>query len=193
MQSQFFRCKKYGDMRWFTRMAFLTITNIQSPFGKLVVASELLNPFVHITHDSVANRGADTLIQQALEWESKTEYLRAVDCYIKITPQVTTDANVMQKCWMKAAEIAIKFLPQDRAIRVVQTVAPRLVEINRCNPVSPSALDHIYSSVDCIVDILYRMHLLSWNPLLPMIYWVEKFMDSDLRNLVIYHLVDSLG
>lgn len=36
--------------------------------------------------------------------------------------------------FLQAAEMALKFTP-DRAAKVVQIVAPRLVEIDRCNPV----------------------------------------------------------
>jgi len=49
----------------------------------------------------VADRGADTLIQQAQGWESKGEYLRAIECYARVTPEVTSDANVLQRCWVK--------------------------------------------------------------------------------------------
>ena len=41
------------------------------------------------------------MVQQAREWESSGEYARAVECYMKITPAVTSDQNIMEKCWMK--------------------------------------------------------------------------------------------
>ena len=46
-------------------------------------------------------RGAEGMVQQAREWESSGEYARAVECYMKITPAVTSDQNIMEKCWMK--------------------------------------------------------------------------------------------
>lgn len=46
-------------------------------------------------------RGAETLVQQAREWESSGEYLRAIECYVKVDRQQTNDQNVMHKCWMK--------------------------------------------------------------------------------------------
>jgi len=51
----------------------------------------------------VVDRGADTLIQQAQSWESKGEYLRAIECYARVTPEVTSDANVLQRCWVKVS------------------------------------------------------------------------------------------
>jgi len=51
----------------------------------------------------VVDRGADTLIQQAQGWESKGEYMRAIECYARVTPEVTSDANVLQRCWVKVS------------------------------------------------------------------------------------------
>ena len=51
----------------------------------------------------VGDRGAETLISQAREWESSGEYQRAVECYLKVTPQVTSDTNILEKCWVKAS------------------------------------------------------------------------------------------
>jgi len=51
----------------------------------------------------VVDRGADTLIQQAQGWESKGEYLRAIECYARVTADVTADPNVLQRCWVKVS------------------------------------------------------------------------------------------
>lgn len=51
----------------------------------------------------IVNRGADTLIQQAQSWESKGEYLRAIECYARVTADVTSDQNVLQRCWVKVS------------------------------------------------------------------------------------------
>ena len=89
------------------------------------------NPILFRSH-----RGADTLIQQAREWESSGEYPRAVECYVKVTKNVTQDTNVLEKCWLKAGELSIKFLGQERAASVVELVAPRLMEIGKNSHVS---------------------------------------------------------
>jgi len=51
----------------------------------------------------VGNRGADTLVQQAQSWESKGEYLRSIECYARVTADVTSDQNVLQRCWVKVS------------------------------------------------------------------------------------------
>ena len=42
-------------------------------------------------------------MQQAREWESSGEYQRAVECYVKVTNQVTQDQKILEKCWIKAS------------------------------------------------------------------------------------------
>ena len=58
------------------------------------------------------------LISQAKEWESSGEHARAVDCYLKVTDKVTTDTSILAKSWIKAAEIALKFLTQEKSSQV---------------------------------------------------------------------------
>ena len=48
-----------------------------------------------------SRKGAEQLVSQAREWEGSGEYTRAVECYLKVTDNVTTDPNVLYKCWMK--------------------------------------------------------------------------------------------
>lgn len=56
------------------------------------------------------------MIQQAREWESSGEYARAVECYMKVTPKLTSDLTVMEKCWMKVNCHAISY---NRILRFV--------------------------------------------------------------------------
>ena len=49
-------------------------------------------------------RGAEALVQQAREWESNGEYQRAVECYVKVTSQVTQDQKILEKCWLKVSK-----------------------------------------------------------------------------------------
>lgn len=54
--------------------------------------------------------GADSLLEQARQWESSGEYLRAVECYVKLTKQHTEDVNLLEQAWYKAGDLAVKFL-----------------------------------------------------------------------------------
>ncbi|KAE8286539.1 Intraflagellar transport protein 172-like protein [Larimichthys crocea] len=48
-------------------------------------------------------RGVEGLLDQAREWEQSGEYSRAVECYLKVKDGSNT--TLMEKCWMKAAEV----------------------------------------------------------------------------------------
>ncbi|CAH1772611.1 unnamed protein product [Owenia fusiformis] len=99
-------------------------------------------------------RGADSLVQQAREWESSGEYARAVDCYVKVTPKHTSDNNLLQKCWVKAGELSLKFLTHDKGEAVVQIVGPRLVEIGKYTAAAELYLrvDMIKEAIDAFID-----------------------------------------
>lgn len=46
-------------------------------------------------------RGAESLLNQGVEWEKKGEYNRAIDMYIKITPSMTTDHELVEDAMVK--------------------------------------------------------------------------------------------
>ena len=47
------------------------------------------------------------MVAQAREWESSGEYARAVECYLKVTNQLTNDTELMIRCWQKVSEMDI--------------------------------------------------------------------------------------
>ena len=57
---------------------------------------------VHANQNFIC-RGGESMVQQAREWESSGEYARAVECYLKVTSQLTNDTEVMLKCWKKVS------------------------------------------------------------------------------------------
>ncbi|XP_058470061.1 intraflagellar transport protein 172 homolog [Solea solea] len=102
-------------------------------------------------------RGVEGFLEQAREWEQTGEYSRAVECYLK----VKDDANkaLMEKCWMKAADLAIKFLSADRAVEVIQVIGPRLSHLGKYN-----AAAELYVNMDLIkeaIDVLMEGE--EWN------------------------------
>ncbi|KAL2082479.1 hypothetical protein ACEWY4_022297 [Coilia grayii] len=90
-------------------------------------------------------RGVEGVLEQAREWEQTGEYARAVDCYLRVKD--TSNVALLEKCWMKAAELAIKFLGQERAVDVVQAVGPRLTQLRKY-----SAAAELYLNLDLIKD-----------------------------------------
>ncbi|XP_077566022.1 intraflagellar transport protein 172 homolog [Stigmatopora nigra] len=76
-------------------------------------------------------RGVQGLLEQAREWEQSGEYSRAVECYLKIKDD--PNAALMEKYWIKAADLSIKFLGEERAVKVIQVVGPRLAQLRKYN------------------------------------------------------------
>uniref|UniRef100_A0A1A8U1D0 Intraflagellar transport protein 172 homolog n=1 Tax=Nothobranchius furzeri TaxID=105023 RepID=A0A1A8U1D0_NOTFU len=93
------------------------------------------------------DRGVEALLQQAKEWEQSGEYSRAVECYLKVKDDSNMD--LMEKYWMKAAELSIKFLSGDRAVEVIKVVGPRLAELGKFD-----AAAEVYLNVDLIKETI---------------------------------------
>ncbi|KAG7173582.1 Intraflagellar transport protein 172-like [Homarus americanus] len=77
---------------------------------------------------TVLSRGsqdANSLMNQGRQWEESGEYARAV------TPNMTNDVMLLEKAWSKAGELAVKFLPNEKANDVSRLLGPRLLEIKR--------------------------------------------------------------
>ena len=47
------------------------------------------------------DRGAESLMNQGKEWEKKGEYNRAIEMYMKITPSMTTDHDLVEDAMVK--------------------------------------------------------------------------------------------
>ncbi|XP_063296770.1 intraflagellar transport protein 172 homolog, partial [Pelobates fuscus] len=97
-------------------------------------------------------RGTEALVKQAREWEQAGEYARAVDCYLKVKEM--ENIQLMEKCWMKAAEISIKFLTPGRGLEVIRTVGPQLVSAGRHNAAAELYLnmDLYKEAIDAFIE-----------------------------------------
>ncbi|XP_054675420.1 intraflagellar transport protein 172 homolog isoform X4 [Grus americana] len=93
------------------------------------------------------SRGTEGLLEQAREWEQAGEYARAVDCYLKVRDP--SNSVLMEKCLLKAAELAIKFLGQSQSVEVTRTVAPQLVAMKKY-----SAAAELYLNLDLIQEAI---------------------------------------
>ncbi|XP_055482913.1 intraflagellar transport protein 172 homolog isoform X1 [Psammomys obesus] len=92
-------------------------------------------------------RGVEGLVEQARQWEQAGEYSRAVDCYLKVRD--SGSSGLMEKCWMKAAELSIKFLPPQRSLEVVRAVGPQLIGIGK-----HSAAAELYLNLDLVKEAI---------------------------------------
>uniref|UniRef100_A0A2K5WX15 Intraflagellar transport protein 172 homolog n=1 Tax=Macaca fascicularis TaxID=9541 RepID=A0A2K5WX15_MACFA len=92
-------------------------------------------------------RGVEGLVEQARHWEQAGEYSRAVDCYLKVRD--SGNSGLAEKCWMKAAELSIKFLPPQRNMEVVLAVGPQLIGIGK-----HSAAAELYLNLDLVKEAI---------------------------------------
>lgn len=77
---------------------------------------------------SKGNRGAESLLNQGIEWEKNGEYSRSIEMYMKITPSITTNHELVEDAMVKAVELAMKFV-SDRVYDVARVACARLADI----------------------------------------------------------------
>ncbi|KAA0708383.1 Intraflagellar transport protein 172 -like protein [Triplophysa tibetana] len=103
-------------------------------------------------YESEGNWGVEGMVEQAQEWEQTGEYARAVDCYLKVKDSSKMDLLI--KCWLKAAELAIKFLSHEKAVDVSQVVGPRLIQLKKYKEAAELYLnlDLIRNAIDAFIE-----------------------------------------
>ncbi|KAH8862639.1 Intraflagellar transport protein 172 like [Schistosoma japonicum] len=116
---------------------------------------------------SIVDEITNAYLQQAKDYESRGEYLRAVEYYLKLAPNTnSTDNNlndsvkqqqitpeICEHAWMYAANLAVKFLPTDSSVKVVELVASRLTSIQRHTLAGELLLsvDKIQKAIDAFI------------------------------------------
>ncbi|XP_074847703.1 intraflagellar transport protein 172 homolog isoform X2 [Carettochelys insculpta] len=97
-------------------------------------------------------RGMEGVLEQARQWEQAGEYARAVDCYLKV--QDASNSLLVEKCRLKAAELAIKFLGQPRSVEVTRLVGPQLVAMKKYSMAAELYLnlDLIREAIDAFIE-----------------------------------------
>ncbi|CAL8090514.1 unnamed protein product [Calicophoron daubneyi] len=95
---------------------------------------------ISLSKDSGKLEPRNAYFLQARELEARGEYLRAVEFYLKLSPDSDDSGNedsgslpaeVCQHAWLHAANLAVKFLPCDSSSKVAELVASRLTTIKR--------------------------------------------------------------
>ncbi|CAL8315982.1 unnamed protein product [Lota lota] len=92
-------------------------------------------------------RGMEGMVEQAQKWEQSGEFSRAVECYLRVKD--SSNVALMEKCWMKAAELSIKFLSRERAAEVVHVVGPCLAQLRKY-----SAAAELYLNVELVKEAI---------------------------------------
>ncbi|CAH8646361.1 unnamed protein product [Schistosoma rodhaini] len=107
------------------------------------------------TMNELTNSITNNYFLQAKNYESNGEYLRAVESYLKITPN-TNDSITPELCehaWLHATNLAVKFLPTESSVKVTELVASRLASIERHTLAGELLLsiDKIHKAIDAFI------------------------------------------
>jgi intraflagellar transport protein 172 len=69
------------------------------------------------------------IIEHAKELERQGDYRKAIERYLQLNPTILDKDDILAKCWIRAAELAAKFLPKDQGMFVMKELAPMLENI----------------------------------------------------------------
>ncbi|XP_070378558.1 intraflagellar transport protein 172 homolog [Dermacentor albipictus] len=97
--------------------------------------------------DTKGSRDVDALLEQAQEWERNGQHDRAVDCYMRMTPENVKNVDMLEKCWVKAADLALKFLDEHKADRILKNAARMLLDIKK-----HSSAAQLFLSMELVKD-----------------------------------------
>mmetsp|Transcript_11730 Transcript_11730/g.22317 ORF Transcript_11730/g.22317 Transcript_11730/m.22317 type:complete len:1744 (-) Transcript_11730:31-5262(-) len=100
-----------------------------------------------------ASGGLDYLVQQAQLLENQKNYRPAIDAYLKITKDATSDSDQLERLWENAVNIAMDHVPE-RASEVVSIVGSRLKSIQKFEgaAVLYMAVENYRDAVDAYVQ-----------------------------------------
>uniref|UniRef100_A0A8C4WQ59 Intraflagellar transport protein 172 homolog n=1 Tax=Eptatretus burgeri TaxID=7764 RepID=A0A8C4WQ59_EPTBU len=93
------------------------------------------------------SRIAEGMLEQGHEYEKSGQYDHAVDCYLQL--QLPNNPALTEKSWVKAVELALKFLSRERGVEVTCLVAQRLVETKK-----PAAAAELYMNVSLVKEAI---------------------------------------
>ncbi|CAJ0583461.1 unnamed protein product, partial [Mesorhabditis spiculigera] len=74
-------------------------------------------------------RGVESFLAQGREWEQNGEYYRAVQAFLKISPEMTTDTELVRQSALKAADIGMRFLIGGNGQEIFSEILQRLSEV----------------------------------------------------------------
>ncbi|CAF1105880.1 unnamed protein product [Rotaria sp. Silwood1] len=84
-------------------------------------------------HRPTTSYNNDGVLEQAARYEAQGEYQRAVDLYLRLMPQQDIPKETLVKAYLKASDLARKFLPESKAQHIIRTIGPRLVQLGNPN------------------------------------------------------------
>ena len=96
---------------------------------------------------------AKELSDRAVKWEKEGEYVQAISCYLKITPDMTSDRKRLEASWLRAVTLGSKFLPQKKE-QISEVVAEKLMGIERYTAAARVLIENqkIKEAIECLIS-----------------------------------------
>ena len=76
------------------------------------------------------NTSGEEIYSTARTWEDSRDYLKAIDMYLDIKPENTSNTDLMNEAWNHAVQLASTF-DKERAPKIVQAVCKRFKDIKK--------------------------------------------------------------
>lgn len=73
---------------------------------------------------------AEDIRQSAKAWEQNRDFQRAIDAYLSITTEVTTDLDLLEEVWERAVQLSMTY-DKERCQQIIMLVSQRLAQIQR--------------------------------------------------------------
>ncbi|VDK73481.1 unnamed protein product [Litomosoides sigmodontis] len=76
-------------------------------------------------------KGILSFVAQARDWEAQGEYIRAIQCYLRVKDSESADTDAVVDALKRAGELAVKFLSDDQTSAVVDEIAKIFIHLKR--------------------------------------------------------------
>ncbi|XP_015905887.1 intraflagellar transport protein 172 homolog [Parasteatoda tepidariorum] len=99
-------------------------------------------------------RDAQQLFEQASSWEETGQYQKAIDRYLQVSPSNSKNFDFIEKCWVKAAELSWKFMNKQHTEKLIQQIAPQLLQMKKQTTAAQLFLkiNSIKNALDALID-----------------------------------------
>ncbi|KAJ3041103.1 hypothetical protein HDU99_010117, partial [Rhizoclosmatium hyalinum] len=107
-----------------------------------------------LTSRANSSGGKEEILQSIRVLEQQKDFTRAIDLYLKFNVPQVTDVDFLEQVWEKAAELALKFVP-DRGQEVVTTVCTRLIGIKKFEQAAEfyMSIEMYRDAIDCYARV----------------------------------------
>lgn len=97
--------------------------------------------------------GAEEMKQAARLWEQNRDYVKAINAYLSITQDVTSDLDLLEEVWERAVQLAMTY-DKERCQQIIMAVSQRLKSIQRYDAAADmyAGIGQYEEAVKCYIE-----------------------------------------